>query len=218
MPDTGSGQWPYPNSSATPDVPADILLLAQRNALMSEGWTSTANATTRAALVTNGDAFEGLRVYQIDTGVTYKYLSSAWEEWESGWITWATAPTGITVGTGGAASSLQRYMYVNGRCLFQYKFVLGSSGASVGTAPYLTLPFSLVPPSTRYATLPGDGTVYDSSGNTQNYTKARINDTTANQALISTYTGTYANITATAPFASWAAGDQLAGEFWGDPA
>jgi hypothetical protein len=80
MPEYGSGQWPYPNSSATPDVPADVLLLAQRIDLMSSGWTVTANATTRGALVTNGDAYEGLRVYQIDTGVAYRYTGSAWKE------------------------------------------------------------------------------------------------------------------------------------------
>lgn len=78
MPDTGSGQWPYPNSSATPDVPADVLLLAQRIDLMASGWTVTANATTRGALVTNGDAYEGLHVYQIDTKVAYLYTGSAW--------------------------------------------------------------------------------------------------------------------------------------------
>jgi hypothetical protein len=78
MPDTGSGQFPYPNSSATPDVPADVLLLAQRIDLMASGWTLTATATTRAALVTNGDAYEGLRVYQIDTKATYIYQSAAW--------------------------------------------------------------------------------------------------------------------------------------------
>lgn len=78
MPTTGSGQFPYPNSSAAPDVPADILLLAQRNDLMSSGWTLTADATSRAALVTNGDAYEGLHVYQIDTGVLYIYQSLAW--------------------------------------------------------------------------------------------------------------------------------------------
>jgi hypothetical protein len=80
MPTTGSGLFPYPNSSAVPDVPADLLLLAQRIELIASGWTLTANATTRAALVTNGNAYEGLHVYQIDTGILYIYLSSVWVE------------------------------------------------------------------------------------------------------------------------------------------
>jgi hypothetical protein len=78
MPTTGSAKFPYPNSSAVPDVPADVLLLAQRIDKMSSGWTVCADATARAALVTNGDAYEGLHVYQIDTKVVYAYQSSAW--------------------------------------------------------------------------------------------------------------------------------------------
>jgi hypothetical protein len=78
MPTTGSGLFPYPNASAVPDVPADILLLAQKIDLIASGWTLTPDATTRAALVTNGFAYEGLHVYQIDTKVLYIYQSSAW--------------------------------------------------------------------------------------------------------------------------------------------
>jgi hypothetical protein len=78
MPTTGSGKFPYPNSSAVPDVPADVLLLGQRVDKIASGWTVCADAAARAALVTNSDAYEGLHVYQIDTGVIYTYLSSAW--------------------------------------------------------------------------------------------------------------------------------------------
>jgi hypothetical protein len=217
MPDTGSGQWPYPNSSATPDVPADILLLAQRNALMSEGWTSTANATTRAALVTNGDAFEGLRVYQIDTGVTYKYLSSAWEEWESDWISWATVPTNLTVGTGGSAATVQRYKWINGRLYFDYRYVLGSSGSSMGTQPTINLPLSVTLRIPANNIAEGDGGAYDLSITTGHFTKHLI--ATATTVFVRhTYTGSATStISSTAPF-TWAAGDVLAGGFWADPA
>ncbi len=78
MPTIGSGKFPYPNSSAVPDVPADILLLTQRVDKMASGYTICADAAARAALVTNSDAYEGLHVYQIDTKVEWLYTSSAW--------------------------------------------------------------------------------------------------------------------------------------------
>ena len=174
-------------------------------------WANAAARTAQTGML------GGYRGYQRDTGVTYRYDGAAWKAWESPWIAWTTAPTGITVGTGGAASSLQQYKYVAGRLCFEYKFILGSSGQSVGTAPYLTVPMNLILPAPRYATLPGDGSCLDSDTSTADYTKARINATTANQVLISKYAGTYSNITATVPW-TWAAGDTLGGEFWADPA
>lgn len=217
MPTTGSGQWPYPNSSATPDVPADVLALTTRIALMSEGFTSTASAATRAALVTNGDAFEGLHVYQIDTGVTYQYLSSAWVPMASGWISWATVPTNITVGTGGSAATVQRYKYINGRLYFDYRYVLGSSGASMGTQPTINLPVSVAMRIPANNIAEGDGGAYDLSATTGHFTKHLI--ATATTVFVrNTYTGSATSTTtSTAPF-TWAAGDVLAGGFWADPA
>jgi hypothetical protein len=216
MASTPSG-FIYPDPGYTSGWRQGIEDLADsaENVILEAGTPRYADAAARTTAIPS--PVLGMRSVLTSTEITYRYNGSAWKEWDSDWITWTTTPTGITIGTGGSASTLQRYKYITGRCLFYYKFTLGTSGASVGTAPYLTLPFSLVPPTTRYATLPGDGSTWDSSANSQNYTKARINDTTANQALLSTYTGTYANITATAPW-TWAAGDQLGGEFWGDPA
>lgn len=80
MPFWGSGQWPYPNASDGPDVAGDLLKLGKRIDLISgAGIGYTATALTRAALVTNGDAFEGLVVEQIDTGVIYRYTSATWQ-------------------------------------------------------------------------------------------------------------------------------------------
>lgn len=106
MPTTGSGLFPYPNSSAVPDVPADILLLAQRVEKIASGWTVCADATARAALVTAGDAYEGLHVFQIDTRVLYEYLSTAWVRRSiySGQI--PVIPTGSTGGSVGAKGAV----------------------------------------------------------------------------------------------------------------
>lgn len=217
MPTTGSSKMPYPNTSAVPDVPGDLLLLGQRIAKMAQGFTDAPDAAARAALVTNGDAFEGLRVYQIDTKATYVYESSAWVLKDSDWITWATVPTNIAIGTGGSAASVQRYKYINGRVYFDYKYTLGTSGASVGTGPVINLPFSVTQIIPTNAQLVGDGNIYDVSAvSGAFYTKARLNATSASQAVIATFAaGAYVTITATAPI-TFAAGDIIAGGFWAD--
>lgn len=79
MPDYGDPQYPYPNASDVPDGPAAFLSLVQRAALINgAGIASTANATTRAALVTNGDAFAGLVVLQVDTLEFWLYDGTDW--------------------------------------------------------------------------------------------------------------------------------------------
>lgn len=114
MPTTGSGLFPYPNSSAVPDVPADILLLAQRIDLMASGWTLCADSTARAALVTNSYAYEGLHVYQIDTKAVYVYKSSAWVR-EPGIIyPTSVAGTGTSLSGAKVAASSATSISVNG--------------------------------------------------------------------------------------------------------
>jgi hypothetical protein len=142
MPTTGSGKWPYPNSSAVPDVPADILLLAQRIDLMSSGWTMTATTTTRTALVTNSNAYEGLTVYQIDTGATYRYTSSAWVLLYLPKTTYTPSYTsGFSVGNGTVTAW---YQVINARVFYHIEIVAGSgtgwtSGNITPTVPLGTI-------------------------------------------------------------------------------
>lgn len=173
-----------------------------------------ADSTARGAQtgMASGDAGQ-----QLDTGTQYQYNGTVWKAWESEWISWATAPTNITVGTGGLAAAVQEYKYIAGRVLFRVKYILGTSGASMGTGPAVNLPFSLILPSPRFAELMSAGTVYDVSVPATFQARARINVAVANQIIITTYTGTHATITNAAPM-SWGAGDELAVEFWGDPA
>ena len=261
---TGVAKYPYPQPTAVPDVPADLLLLTQRLALMNgAGIGYVADAAELTATITNSDAFTGWSVYHAaadcvvryngaafkisgtkrfasaaaqtswtstysglleadalsittDTGITYRYNGSAWDPWESGWITWATAPTNLTVGTGGSAASVQRYKWIGGRLWFAYSYTLGSSGASMGTTPTINLPISVALTVAGGALATGDGAIRDVSGpSTPAFVRALVNTATTAQLL--TYTGTTASITATAPM-TWAAGDILAGGFWADPA
>lgn len=222
MPTTGSGKWPYPNSSAVPDVPADILLLAQRIDLMSSGWTITANATTRAALVTNSNAYEGLRVFQIDTKTEYLYTSATWVPWNSDWITYTTtlgqASGTFAIGTGGSAEKTSKYKYVNGRVCLYFKISLGSSGGTMGTTPTFTLPFNAVQPIGQYALLGRTISIYDASSPTSLFMgQVRLSTTSQSVAVIYSEAGTISGITATAPV-TWASGDTIAGELWFDAA
>lgn len=221
MPTTGSGKFPYPNSSAVPDVPADVLLLAQRIDKMSSGWTVCADATARAALVTNGDAYEGLHVYQIDTKVEYIYLSSVWTPWNSDYITWSTAPSNVTVGTGGAAATVQKYKWSSGRLYFEVRYTLGTGGGfAMGTNPTINLPFNIAFLAGGNYRLVGEGTVYDaSSGGTGANVAfaAPLIQTDSTVRINSVSSGVYGTITSTAPM-TWTSGDALSAYFWADPA
>lgn len=218
MPTTGSGKFPYPNSSAVPDVPADVLLLAQRMDLIASGWTVCADATARAALVTNGDAYEGLHVYQIDTKVEYIYLSLVWVPWNSAWITYTTtlgqASGTFAVGTGGTAEKTSKYKYVAGRVCCYVKFSLGTSGASMGTTPSFTLPFNAVQTIPQYTVLGRSISIYDSSSPASLFQgQIRLSTSSQSTALIYTDNAGLAGITSAAPM-TWASGDTIAGEFW----
>ena len=148
----------------------------------------------------------------------WRWSGSAWASLgASGWTTWATAPTGITVGAGGSASLMQRYKdFGDNILLFQYKYVLGTSGASVGTNPSINLPFSIRRPTTRIGQLTGSGSLYDASAASQEWTgNPRLLVLTDNAVALAVFNGSYAAITATSPW-TWAAGDEIGGEFWAE--
>lgn len=169
-----------------------------------------ADATARDAALT-APALGDLATLTSDE-VTYRYNGSAWKAWSSDWITWATAPTNLTVGTGGSASAVQRYKWINGKPFFECKYTLGTSGQSVGTNPAINLPFAIVLPTPNLPKLLGPGSIYDTSAVATTYMMARADTTTT--VRLNTDTGTPVGITATAPI-TFAAGDQLAIEFWG---
>lgn len=155
--------------------------------------------------------------YQTDTGVVYRYDGSAWKAWESDWITWATPPTNLTIGTGGSAAMVQRYRWVAGRLSFQYSYTLGTSGFSVGNI-VINLPFPVFQAVVRFPQLVGSGTLYDASTTNVSYTGfPRLNGTEPDKVVIGIYAGTYTTINSTTPW-TWAAGDVIGGEFWADPA
>ena len=173
-------------------------------------WADAAARTAQTGMTV------GAKGTQTDTGVTYRYNGTSWSPWDSDYITWSTAPTNLTVGTGGSAATVQKYKYVGGRIWFSYSYTLGSSGFSMGTSPTINFPISVALTVTGGSLATGDGAIRDVSvPSTPAY--VRVNITSATTGIMQTYTGTTASITSAAPM-TWAAGDILAGGFWADPA
>jgi hypothetical protein len=210
MPDTGSGQWPYPNSSATPDVPADVLTLAQRIALMSEGWTVTANATTRAALVTDSNAFEGLHVYQIDTGMTYVYRSAAWDISDLPWTSYTPTLTNFSSAST-PATTTGRYAISSGIAHVLVQSKLGTGVITVGnitaSLPVAADTTGMILDSTLLA---GTGSLFDVSPAQEYVGAIRIidADTVRLLRLNASTIGGVNPTTSTLPF-TWATLDEI---------
>lgn len=172
-------------------------------------WPTSAERTAQTGMAL------GYKGTQTDTGLEYRYDGTNWKEWNSDYISWTTAPSNLTVGTGGAAQSTQQYKWINGRIWFRYTFVLGTTG-SMGSSPTLNLPLSvtLIVPGGSLAN--GGGAIRDASvPSTPAFTRELV--TSATTALIQSGAIGGTTITATVPM-TWAAGDILAGGFWADPA
>lgn len=174
-----------------------------------------ANATDMGAAL---GMIEGSRGYRVDTKIEMRYNTTlaTWKEWNSDWITWTTAPSNLTIGTGGSAISTQQYKYVNGRVIVRVKYILGTTGSSMGTSPSINLPFSInIVMSTEMQI--GEATLLDSSASVIGYGKMRVFTSSPTQINIASYTGTLASISSTAPW-TWASSDSIVASVWVDPA
>lgn len=218
MPNTsGLFAQPYPNSSAVPDVPGDILLLAQSVDDDLSGQVAewrVANAAARTAL---SGMRAGDRAFQIDTGITYRYSGSAWVAWSSPWISYTptlTAAIGsFAVGTGGNAQNAAEYKFTDGDFRLRGRIVYGTSGASVPTStPLVGLPsgIALRAPVISNESLFGQATLFD-VGVAVNRGSVRYNGTATDKFEIQQNAATAAGaavITDTSPW-TWGAGDAL---------
>ncbi|HTN57524.1 MAG TPA: hypothetical protein VL043_04600 [Protaetiibacter sp.] len=181
-----------------------------------------ADATAQAA-------FTGARVgdlaYRVDLAVTMRYDGASWVAWESDWKTYTAtlSAAGGTFAIGSGGSQSTRYRYEHGRIRVKFKFVLGTSGASMGTAPKFTLPVTAVsPPHSNAAYVAGSlgGTILDASAGVARLLTVLSDDTSATVVrlfYLDNVAGLLSSPTATAPW-TWAASDALQGEFVYDPA
>lgn len=209
MPDTtGSFPKPYPNSSDIPDGPAAFLALG----LSVDGdltgqvaeWR-VADATARAAL---SGMRAGDRALQVDTGITYRYSGSAWVAWSSPWISYTPTLTNLAVGTGGSAFNAAEYKFTDGEPRVRGRFVMGSSGASVGSQPRIGLPSGMAmrAPVVANESLMGSVTLFD-QGVAVNHGFARYFGTDTDKFELQQNAATAAgaaSITASSPW-TWSA-------------
>lgn len=147
-----------------------------------------------------------------DTGIIYRYSGSAWEEWESDWITFVpTLGANITLGGGGTNTS--KYRWVGGVPQWKGQITFGTAPAIGGSPTTNTI---TIPPITiaalrhAYQDFKGTVTLYDTSA-TLNYRGAMVADNTSTTvARIYARSAVDANLSATVPFgAVFAVGDTI---------
>lgn len=101
----------------------DIQAALTKRANYGVGTTTQRNAAL--TLMPNGAQW-------YDTTLSYEYrkVSGAWVINSTGWISWATVPTGITVGNG---TLTQQYKIANGIAEVRGTFLLGSTSSISGS-------------------------------------------------------------------------------------
>jgi hypothetical protein len=104
MPTTGLGGYRYDNSSDPADGPGQALRLAQD---VARNIDPVADSTARAALVANGYAYEGMRVWQIDTQTLWLYASAQWVELPVlPHAEWTATSASVATGSGSSVGTL----------------------------------------------------------------------------------------------------------------
>src|SRR5690606_5695582 len=68
------------------------------------------------ALPSSGN-WPGRRVWVVASSGEYVWGGMSWAPEVPDWVSWSTPPSGIAVGTGGGALSMQRYKLIDGRVL-----------------------------------------------------------------------------------------------------
>lgn len=206
----GPGQWPYEDPTAVPFGPNNQQAIAILiNALAGAGTGYAVNNAARAALVTSGQAFEGLLVYDAQDDAVYKSLSgTTWRLWEQDWKTFTPVfPSGLVLGAGGALL-YSAYKVSMGEVHCRVGVQLGTSGFSV-SSPLFTPPLAIGSTSSTLAPL-GLAQMMDSSA-AQRFLGISIQSGTNVAPFAYLVQGTTIvenSLISTVPF-TWAASDQL---------
>lgn len=119
------------------------------------------------------------------------------------WTTWVPTLTNLTLGNGAVTA---RYHKVGKTLNYRFKFVLGSTSA-VGTTPRFTLPFAVHASYAVNEDVLGWGMLLD-TGTTNRAGLAEFFSSTALTIRLTSSTGSFGDITATAPW-TWGTGDAL---------
>lgn len=106
--------------------------IEDRRAIQTFRWADAAERSAQTGMVA------GDKGYQEDLKIVWFYDGSNWLPWESPWITF-TPSTNITIGTGGSPSNIAKAKFMSGSYRQRGRIVLGSSGFTVPTGPYVGL-------------------------------------------------------------------------------
>ena len=134
------------------------------------------------------------------------------------WTLFTPTFTNLTVGTGGSASNIGHYINAGKLYVVRFRVVLGSSGASVGTNPTMTLPNSstLAAASQNPSHALGNVAFTDEGTNTFfGLVAPDVSTTTAVRFRLFRADTTYVSVaqaSATVPM-TWASGDNIAAQF-----
>jgi len=166
MPTTrGRLKLPIPVGGDAPAIPADFGSLADRiNVVSGAGVVFVADATARAALVTNADVFNGLYVYQDDTKETWRYFSG-WKLWD---VPYKTFTPSLVTGTLGNGTLVGGFSVSSGQMEGWAKWTFGSTSAIASGGGVLAPPVAMDSSLPVYSSL---GTVFmrdQSSGDFHN--------------------------------------------------
>jgi hypothetical protein len=148
----------------------------------------------------------------ITTIVNAKLATTAGQPGSAG-TAWVPVFTSWTIGTGGSAGTTATYIQIGKMVFCRIVSTLGTSGQSVGTGAYFTLPVTAKSGYSVDQTL-GQISCLDGSAG---YSAAITYKSTTEvyiRPLASSGAGVLQSGTAsTVPF-TWGAGDAIAGEFW----
>lgn len=139
--------------------------------------------------------------------LTYRYTGTAWQGWQSPWITYTPTITGITVGNGTLAG---RYQFSEGTLLVEGYFLYGTTSA-VASSPTLTHPVTADAFSARDQFPLGTTALYDAS--TTATTMGYVQGLTSTTCWLRTaqIVGSFVNnggFSSTVPF-TWASPDTM---------
>lgn len=194
-----------------------LVAVTGERSILTYRWANSAERSAQTGMQRGDLGIQG------DNGIEYRYSGTTWRAWSSDWISYTPTTTGFSVGTGGNAAANGRYRYEQGRIRVSFRFVLGTSGASMSAQPSFTLPVAAInPPHGNAAYVWGSlgGTIYDSSTAVARLLTVLSNGTSTTSVrlfYLDNVAGILASPTASAPW-TWASDDALQGEFIYDPA
>lgn len=217
MPTTASGYESVDPTYTEDWAEADQVLADSAEAVIREaGIPRFANAGARDAAILSPAL--GSKTVLTSDEITSRWNGSAWVAWESDWITYTPTLTNVAVGTGGSALNSARYRYTSGVVEVDIRLVLGSSGASVGSIPTITLPVTSRALTHTNMVFPGFGSIHDTSASDLRVAFMQATSTTVARFAHIVPSGIGFTVpTATVPW-TWAAGDSFQVRFTYVPA